>query len=65
MQCSKIEALPPGTSQNEIEYNATCSWLRYDEGIHHDTSLHSITNKPSSMKGKPAKKATVILFLSV
>jgi zinc transporter ZupT len=47
--CSKIEALPPGTSQNEIEYNATCSWLRYDEGIHHDTSLHTI-NKPSSLK---------------
>jgi len=64
MQCSKIEALPPGTSQNDIEYNATCSWLRYDEGIHHNTSLHSI-KKPSSLKGKTAMKAIVILFLSV
>lgn len=48
--CSQIEALPPATSQNGIEYNATCSWLRYDEGIHHDASLHSVITKPSSLK---------------
>jgi hypothetical protein len=55
-QCNKIEALSLSTSQNGMENNATCSWLKYDEEIQHDTLQHTVMNKPSSVKGKTSTK---------
>lgn len=49
-QCSKIEALPLSTSQNEMDNNAICSWLRYDEDMYHDILQHTVINKSSPLK---------------
>jgi hypothetical protein len=68
-QCSKIEALPLSTFQNEIERNATCSWVTYEEENQHDILSKTVINKPSSLKGEsPTKHLNIpleFLFLSM